>query len=377
MTDPSAPLSWQPDDEPGGRRFARLITPEGTGLLLQSGVRLPGLTIAYETWGTLDESRANAVLVLHALTGDSHAAGPAGPGHPAPGWWARLIGPGAAVDTDRWFVVSPNVLGGCQGTTGPSSTSPDGKPWGSRFPRLTVRDQVAAEVLLADHLGIDRWAAVVGGSMGGMRVLEWCAGHADRVARAAVLAVGAAATAEQIALCSVQCRAIRLDPRFRGGDYYGTGGAPVAGMELARGIGQISYRTEAEFDQRFGRRPQDDADPLSGGGYAVESYLEYQGEKLARRFDPNSYLVLSEAMNSHDVGWGRGGVTTAMARVTAHVEVAGIDSDRLYPFELQQELARLLPGGRPCTRIESQLGHDGFLLEVDQVGTVLEAALGS
>jgi homoserine O-acetyltransferase len=377
VTDASAPLSWQPGDEPGGRRFARLTTSDATGLLLESGARLPGVTVAYEAWGTLDESRSNAVLVLHALTGDSHAAGPAGPGHPTAGWWRPLIGPGAAVDTDRWFGVCPNVLGGCQGTTGPSSASPDGTPWGSRFPRLTIRDQVAAEALLADHLGIDRWAAVVGGSMGGMRVLEWCVGHPDRVARAAVLAVGAAATAEEIALCSVQCRAIRLDPDFRGGDYDGTGRAPLAGMELARGIGQIGYRTEAEFDQRFGRRPQGEEDPLAGGQFAVESYLGYQGEKLASRFDPNSYLVLSEAMNNHDVGRGRGGVTAALARVTAHVEVAGINSDRLYPLALQQELARLLPGGRRCTVIESEFGHDGFLLEVDQAGVVLAAALGA
>ena len=194
MTDPSAALAWQPGDEPGGRRFARL-DGGGKGLTLEHGASLPEVTVAYETWGTLDAARGNAVLVLHALTGDSHAAGPAGPGHPTEGWWDPLIGPGAPIDTDRWFVVCPNVLGGCQGTTGPSSPAPDGTPWGSRFPRITIRDQVAAEVLLADELGIDRWAGVVGGSMGGMRVLEWCVGHPDRVARAAVLAVGAAATA--------------------------------------------------------------------------------------------------------------------------------------------------------------------------------------
>jgi homoserine O-acetyltransferase len=377
VKDLPVPLSWQPGDEPGGRRFARVTTRDDAGLDLESGARLPAVTVAYETWGTLDESRANAVLVLHALTGDSHASGPAGLGHPTEGWWAPLIGPGAAVDTDRWFVVSPNVLGGCQGTTGPSSASPDGAAWGSRFPKLSIRDQVAAEALLSDHLGIDRWAAIVGGSMGGMRVLEWCVGRPDRVERAVVLAVGAAATAEEIALCSVQCRAIRLDPDFSGGDYYGTGAAPVTGMKLARGIGQISYRTEAEFGQRFGQRPQGEEEPLSGGRFAVESYLEHQGEKLATRFDPNSYLVLSEAMNNHDVGRGRGGVTAALARVTAHVEVAGIDSDRLYPLALQQELARLLPGGRRCTVIESEFGHDGFLLEIDQAGAVLLAALES
>ncbi|HEX7444665.1 MAG TPA: homoserine O-acetyltransferase [Acidimicrobiales bacterium] len=375
MTDAPEARSWRPGDEPGGRRFVRLTTPDDAGLRLESGTTLPDVTVAYETWGTLDGARSNAVLVLHALTGDSHAAGPAGPGHPEPGWWDPLIGPGRAVDTDRWFVVSPNVLGGCQGTTGPSSAAPDGTPWGSRFPKLTIRDQVTAETLLADHLGIDRWAGVVGGSMGGMRVLEWCIGHPDRVERAAVLAVGASATAEQIALCSIQCRTIRLDPDFSGGDYYGSDRTPVVGMGLAREIGQISYRTEAELDRRFGRRPQGDEDPSSGGRFAVESYLGHQGDKLVRRFDPNSYVVLSEAMNSHDVGRGRGGVAAALARVTARVEVAGIDSDRLYPLALQTELARLLPGQGICTRIESEFGHDGFLLEADQAGAVVSAAL--
>jgi homoserine O-acetyltransferase len=374
VTEASGQLSWQPGDEPGGRRFALLDPDDGPGLQLECGTPLPGVAVAYETWGTLDAARSNAVLVLHALTGDSHAAGPSGPGHPTPGWWDPLIGPGRAIDTDRYFVVSPNVLGGCQGTTGPSSPAPDGRPWGARFPRITIRDQVAAEVLLADRLGIDRWAGVVGGSMGGMRVLEWCVGHPDRVARGAVLAVGAAATAEQVALCSVQCRAIRLDPAFTGGDYYDSA-APVDGMALARGIGQISYRTEAELAERFGRAPQGDEDPLGGGRFAVESYLGYQGEKLARRFDPNSYLALSEAMNSHDIGRGRGGVAAALSRVAADVRVAGIDSDRLYPVPLQSELADLLPGDHPLTVVHSRFGHDGFLLESEQVGAVVARAL--
>ena len=375
MTDSGSALYWQPGDEPGGRHFAQLTAAGDAGLPLELGGTLPGLTVAYETWGTLDAAHSNAVLVLHALTGDSHAAGPSGPAHPTAGWWDPLIGPGAAIDTDRYFVVSPNVLGGCRGTTGPSTTAPDGKPWGSRFPRLTIRDQVAAEALLSDHLGIERWAGIVGGSMGGMRVLEWCVGYPDRVARAGVLAVGASASADQVAQCSVQCRAVRLDPAYAGGDYYGGPTAPVAGMALARSIGQIGYRSEAEFAERFGRRPQGVEDPLGAGRFAVESYLEYQGMKLTARFDPNSYLTLSEAMNSHDVGRGRGGAAAALAHITAEVHVAGIDSDRLYPLHLQEELASHLPGDHDVTVIRSEFGHDGFLIETAQVGAVVAAVL--
>ena len=325
--------------------------------------------------GYLAADHGNAVLVLHALSGDSHAAGPAGPGHPTPGWWEGMIGPGAAIDTDRYFVVCPNVLGGCQGTTGPASPAPNGRPWGSRFPVVTIRDQVTVEAALADRLGIDRWAAVVGGSMGGMRVLEWCVGHPDRVRRAVVLAVGAMASAGQIALCSLQIRAIRSDPAHAGGDYYTTGARPTAGLALARGIGQYSYRTDLEFERRFGRTAQEEEDPLKGGRFAVESYLEYHGDKLARRFDPNSYIVLSEAMNHHDVGRGRHGEARALAGVRADVAVAGIASDRLYPLDLQYRLARLLPGNPPVTIIESPSGHDGFLLELEQVGAVLASTL--
>jgi homoserine O-acetyltransferase len=348
---------------------------EGRGFTLEGGGRLSEVVVAYETWGELNGPRTNGVLVVHALTGDSHAAGPAGPGHLLPGWWDGLIGPGAAIDTDRYFVVCPNVLGGCQGTTGPASQGPDGKPWGSRFPLVTIRDQVKVEVALADQLGIERWAGVIGGSMGGMRALEWCVAQPERVSRAMVLAVGAAATAEQIALCSLQIRAIRSDPGFKGGDYYGTGVRPLDGLTVARGIGQLSYRTDAELQSRFGRRPQGAEDPLKGGRYAVESYLQHHGEKLARRFDPNSYVVLSEAMNHHDVGRGRGGVEAALRTVAADVTVAGIESDRLYPLRLQEELARHLPDRRPVSVIQSESGHDGFLLEVEQVGKIVSSVL--
>jgi homoserine O-acetyltransferase/O-succinyltransferase len=376
VTPAPAPGVWSEGDDPGRRQFAPVAERAGEGLRLEGGASLSGVTVAYETWGELDPTAANGVLVLHALTGDSHAAGPAGDGHPTPGWWDPLIGPGAPIDTDRFFVVCPNVLGGCQGTTGPSSAAPDGAPYGSRFPELTIRDQVAAEVALADTLGIDRWAAVVGGSMGGMRVLEWCVGHPERVGRAVVLAVGAAATAEQIALCSLQVRAIRDDPGFAGGDYY-RGTPPLAGLSLARGIGQVSYRTAAELERRFGRSSQSPEDPFREGRFAVESYLDYHGEKLGRWFDPNSYVVLSQAMNRHDVGRGRGGTAAALARVQAEVVVAGIGSDRLYPIGLQHELARQLPGDPAVTVIESVSGHDGFLIETDQVGAVLRSALSA
>jgi homoserine O-acetyltransferase len=365
----------RPGDEPGGRRLIQLYGDGSPGLDVEGGGHLPEVTVAYETWGELDPDGGNAVLVLHALTGDSHAAGPAGPGHPTAGWWEGMIGPGAPIDTDRYFVVCPNVLGGCQGTTGPGSPAPNGRAWGSRFPLVTIRDQVAVEAALADRLGIGAWAAVVGGSMGGMRVLEWCVGHPERVRRAVVLAVGAMASAGQIALCSLQIRAIRADPAFVGGDYYATGARPDAGLALARGIGQYSYRTDLEFERRFGRTAQEEEDPVKGGRFAVESYLEYHGDKLARRFDPNAYIVLSEAMNHHDVGRGRGGLSRALARVTADVTVAGIDSDRLYPLGLQYQLARLLPGGRPVAVIDSSSGHDGFLLETEQVGALVASVL--
>ncbi len=368
---------WQSGADPGGRQFVQLSGGSDGGLSLEGGGLLPEVTVAYETWGTLNAPRNNAVLVLHALTGDSHAIGPAGPGHATPGWWEGMIGPGAPIDTDRYFVVCPNVLGGCQGTTGPSSRGPDGTPYGSQFPVITIRDQVQAEVGLADALGIDAWAGVVGGSMGGMRVLEWCVGHPERVRRAIVLAVGAAATADQIALCSLQIRAIRQDPAFAGGDYYGTGSRPVDGLAIARGIGQVSYRTAAEFESRFGHRAQAEEDPLKGGRYAVESYLAHHGDKLAERFDANSYVMLSEAMNHHDVGRGRGGIAHALGNVRAEVTVAGIASDRLYPLELQQELGRLLPRFGSVTVVESHFGHDGFLLEVEQIGRIVATALGS
>ncbi len=372
---PPATGAWRPGDPPGHRQFVTLFEDEP--LRLELGGTLSPVVVAYETWGELDRARSNGVLIAHALTGDSHAAGPAGPGHRFPGWWDHSIGPGKDIDTDEWFVVCPNVLGGCQGTTGPSSIAPDGSPYGSRFPAITIRDQVAVEAALADVLGIERWAAVIGGSMGGMRALEWAVGYPDRLERAIVVACGAAASAEQIGLCAVQNEAIQADPAWRGGDYYdaGPGEGPHRGMGIARRIGHLSYRSEAELATRFGRAPQPGEDAFGAGRYAVESYLDHHADKLARRFDAGSYVVLSAAMNHHDVGRGRGGLAAALARVRCRVSIAGIDSDRLYPLYLQQEMAELLPGRPDVTVVHSMYGHDSFLIESEAVGAFIRKAL--
>ncbi|MFF3847793.1 homoserine O-acetyltransferase [Streptomyces sp. NPDC002328] len=359
---------WREGDPPGRRRWHY---PEGP-LPLEAGGELPGVRLAFETWGRLAPDRSNAVLVLHALTGDSHVAGPAGPGHPTSGWWDGLVGPGRGLDTERWFVVAPNVLGGCQGSTGPAALRPDGRGrWGGDFPFLTQRDQVVAEADLADALGIERWALVVGGSMGGMRAVEWAVSRPERTGALLLLATAAAASAEQIALAGVQLRAIRSDPHWHGGHYHDTGHAPHAGLGLARRLAHVTYRSEPELQVRFARLPQGAEDPLAGGRYQVESYLDHQAAKLVRRFDAGSYAVLSEAMNAHDVGRGRGGVREALRRVTAPTLVAGVDSDRLYPLSQQAELAAGIPTADAPRVVESPYGHDGFLIETEQVAALV------
>ncbi|MYX25505.1 homoserine O-acetyltransferase [Streptomyces sp. SID8381] len=371
---PPASGAWREGDPPGRRQWYERAAP----LPLEAGGELPGVRLAFETWGRLAPDRSNAVLVLHALTGDSHVAGAAGPGHPSPGWWDGLVGAGRALDTDRWFVVAPNVLGGCQGSTGPSSPAPGGRPWGSRFPFLTQRDQVAVEADLADALGIDRWALVVGGSMGGMRALEWAVSYPERTGALLLLATTAAASAEQIAWATVQLHAVRGDPHWRGGDYHdaGPGRGPHAGLGLARRLAHVTYRSEPELRSRFGRAPQGAEDPWQGGRYQVESYLDHHAAKLVRRFDAGSYVTLTEAMNSHDIGRGRGGVRAALSRVTAPALVAGVDSDRLYPPYQQAELAAGIPTADRLRVIESPYGHDGFLIEAEQVASLVAELLG-
>ncbi|WIE67025.1 homoserine O-acetyltransferase [Curtobacterium sp. MCLR17_054] len=369
--------AWRPGDHPGARHF------ESLGEQWVRGGRLPSVRVAYETWGTLNAARDNAVLVLHALTGDSHVTGAAGPGHRTAGWWGDVVGPGRAIDTDRWFVIAPNMLGGCQGTTGPSSVSPSGAEWGSRFPFVTVRDQVEVQAQLADRLGIETFAAVVGGSMGGMHALEFAVSHPARVQRLAVLASTAQTTADQIAANSLQRAAIQMDPAFAGGDYYeaDVGEGPHRGLSLARRMALMTYRASDELNSRFARSWQSDVSPLGDDGrFSVESYLDFHGNKFTRRFDASSYVTLTYAMDSHDVGAGRGGVSAALGLVTARTLVVGISSDRLFPVEDQHRIAAGVPDaldGDTAAVIESEFGHDGFLIEHEQVGAHLRRLLDS
>lgn len=355
-----APVAW--------RQFADVGDIE-----LESGIALRQVRVAYESWGKLNAAKDNAVLVLHALTGDAHVVGPTAQGQPTPGWWEGLIGRGATLDTDELFIIAPNVLGGCQGTTGPSSIAPDGTPFGSRFPTVSIRDQVAAEAALADHLGIDSFLAVVGGSMGGMRVVEWAVSYPHRVRAAIAIATCAYASGDQIGWTTPQLAAIRADQHFAGGDYYG-GEWPLAGQAIAREIAHMTYRSQFELNSRFGRDAQEDEDPATGGRFAVQSYIQYHGAKLGRRFDPNSYLTLTEAMNSHDIGRGRGGLAAALAMIKAELTVAVVDSDRLFPPSLGAELAAA-PTARPLITMHSEYGHDGFLIEADQVEAVVADAV--
>ena len=377
LTPPPATGAWQPGDPLGDRRLFDLGRP----LALDSGATLSGVVLAYETWGTLNDDASNAILINHAWTGDSHAAGTTS----EPGWWQGLVGPGRAIDTDRFYVVCSNVLGGCQGSTGPASPHPDdGLPYGSRFPIVSIRDMVRAQLRLTDHLGIRRWHTVIGGSMGGMQSLEWAITYPDRVGRLAAIASCTQSSAQQIALGSVGRRAIRMDPAWRGGDYYDAapGEGPWNGLSVARMIAQITFRNDNVFTDRFGR---DMADGTTASDhwelwqrFEVERYLDYHGDKLVRRFDANSYLILGKAMELHDVGRGRNGLTNALSRITMPSLCVGIWSDILYPAYQQRQLHdTLVAQGTPSRYVEldSPHGHDAFLIDLDQVADALAPLL--
>jgi len=373
---PPASGAWRDGDPLGDRKFTTTFD-----IKLESGRKIDGVKIAYESWGELNKERSNAILVLHALTGDSHAYGSATRAHPTAGWWNGIVGPGKAIDTDKYFVVAPNMLGGCQGSTGPTSLDKKGKEYGARFPYLTIRDQVTAQYELSSQLGISRWKAIVGGSMGGMQVLEWAIMFPDAMEKIAVLAAPAFSNADQIALNSVQLEAIKADPLFRDGDYYdaAAGQGPYRGLALARRMALLNYRSPEELNVRFERSWQSKVNPFGDGGrFAVESYLDFHGNKFTRRFDANSYLTLVEAMNSHDIARSRGSIKKAIAKIKAQVLLVGIDSDRLFPVATQRTIFEAKPKnllGNKLFIIQSDYGHDGFLIEADKVGPLIQKLL--
>ena len=375
---PPATGAWRDGDPAGDRQFAPI-----SNLKLESGRELASARIAFESWGEPNSDKSNAVLVLHALTGDSHAIGSSSKQHPTEGWWNGIIGPGLAIDTDKFWVLAPNMLGGCQGSTGPASLAANGLEYGSDFPFLTIRDQVAAQKQFAETIGIKKWAAVIGGSMGGMQAIEWAIEHPQLVERLAVIAAPPVSTADHIALNSVQVEAIMTDPAFADGHYYDAkaGFGPHRGLALARRMALLNYRSPSELNERFERSWQSGVNPLGGGGrFAVESYLDFHGNKFTRRFDANSYITLVEAMNSHDISRGRGSIAEALSKITATTLVAGISSDRLFPIEGQQIIADGIKSkliGEKLHVIESAFGHDGFLIERETVGPLIGALLAS
>lgn len=380
---PPATGAWRDGDPAGNRLFTLPFD-----LKLESGKDLKNVRIAYETWGQLNDDRSNAVLVLHALTGDSHAVGEPTKWHPTAGWWEDIIGPGKAIDTDKWYVVAPNILGGCQGSTGPATLDNRGREYGSRFPFLTIRDQVAAQQRFAEQINIEAWHAIVGGSMGGMHVLEWAITKPEATGRLGVIAAPAISSADQIALNSVQIEAVKTDPAFNNGNYYDAkpGHGPHRGLALARRMALLNYRSSTELNDRFERTWQSNISPIGDGGrFAVVSYLDFHGNKFTRRFDANSYITLVQAMNSHDVGRDRGGVEKALAGITAKTLVIGIDSDRLFPVSDQRVIAehigsahgsreQQLVGGELHV-LNSPYGHDGFLIEDALVGPLVRQLL--
>jgi homoserine O-acetyltransferase len=348
--------AWLETHAPGDRLFINI-----GDLTLENGETLENITIAYQSWGVLNKEKDNAILVNHAMTGWSDV----------PGWWPSMVGPGLPFDSDKYFIVCPNVIGGCQGSTGPSSIAPDGHRYGSRFPSVTIRDMVAAEVAFSDALGISKYRLAVGPSLGGMRSLEWAVQLPHRVGAICTIGSSAVATGDQIGTWSIELRAIKTDPNFHDGDYYEQELGPVSGMGIARRIAHLTYRTEAEMDIRFGRELQGD----DTGRYAVESYLDHQADKLAKRFDANTYIALTEAMISHDIGRDRGGVAAALSSINIPVVAVSIDTDRLFPVRLQAEIAEFAPHSEPLVTISSPFGHDGFLVEVESVGSVIRSAL--
>ena len=338
---------------PGTSGRARTIVLPGPWPL-ESGAALPEVRVAFRTWGRLAPGGDNAVLVCHALTGSPDLDS----------WWPAILGPGRALDPERDFVVCSNLLGSCYGTTGPLSIPPGGeRPYGPRFPRVTVRDMVQVQAALLDDLGVRRLRLVVGGSLGGMQALEWAALHPERVDAVAALAVSGRHSAWCIALSEAQRQALFADPRWRGGDY-APGDPPAAGLAAARMVAMCTYRSRPGFEERFGRA-QDEQ-----GRFAVENWLRAHGDRLVQRFDANAYVTLTRAMDGHDLARGRGSYPAALGAIRTPTLVVAIDSDVLYPPEEQLELAAALPAGR-LRWLRSPHGHDAFLIEGEKVNALL------
>ena len=337
-------------------------------LLLESGEKLGPVTLAYETYGLLNSARSNAVLVLHALSGDAHAAG-YHEGEKTAGWWDDMIGPGKALDTDKYFIICSNVLGGCQGSTGPSSLNPVTKqPYGLDFPVIGIRDMVNAQEELIDHLSIDCLLAAIGGSMGGMQVLEWMFSHSQRVKSVIPISIALRHSPQQIAFNEVARQAIMADTRWNNGSYYG-GNPPNRGLALARMVGHITYMSDRSMAEKFGRRLKDERQPFKfTADFEVEGYLHHRGKSFVGRFDANSYLYITKAMDYFDALQGQNSLLK-LKDSRMKVLVIAFKSDWLYPPYQTQEIVRICKkAGLDTTycEIESEYGHDAFLLEIDE-----------
>jgi homoserine O-acetyltransferase len=337
-------------------------------LTLENGDKLGPITVAYETYGKLSAQRSNAILILHALSGDAHAAG-FHKGDEKPGWWDEMIGPGKGFDTDKYFVICSNVLGGCKGTTGPSSINPKtGKNYGFDFPVISISDMVKVQKHLIDHLKIDQLLSVAGGSMGGMQALEWIAAYPDKVKSAMVIASATRHSPQQIAFNEVGRQAIMADPHWRGGHYYG-GHLPAKGLSVARMIGHITYMSETSMAEKFGRRHGRNGKPHKfSNGFEVEEYLHNRGDNFIKRFDPNTYLYITKAIDTFDVSRGKP-LYDVFKGIKTKVLVIAFKSDWLYPASQSREIVRACKlAGIDTTycEIDSTYGHDAFLLEVEE-----------
>ena len=348
-------------------------------LALEYGGTLKHVAVTFETYGELNAAGDNAILICHALTGSAHAAGIQGHERErrsqVPGWWDPLIGPGKPIDTSEHFVVSSNVLGGCYGTTGPSSLDPEtGHPYRLNFPRYTVRDMVEVQRRLVDVLGVTSLKVVIGGSMGGMQVLEWAALHPERVRSIVPIGIGARHSAWAIGLNEVARRAITSDPTWREGRYP-LDQQPETGLGLARAVAMLSYRSVDSLEAKFGRGRVSRSRDLLGKSFEIETYLDYQGVKLVQRFDANTYLYLTKAMDDYDLSEGRARLSQVLRRMTMPALVMGINSDVLYPEAEQRRLMEGLPNAH-YARITSPHGHDAFLIEFPQLAVRLRRFLG-